>query len=791
MKDDNKVSTIIMNSKDPADDEVNLREMFEKFYFHRKWFVLSILLTLSIAFIYLIMVENKYAVSSTIFVDDKEIGGLSSELGAFEDLGILTNRKKISLINETGILESRTLIENVVKNLDINITYFRKGILKNTELYADNVPFKINFFLNDSALAKVDTVFSLSAVSKSEYILNNSDGDFVSKSLFGKNISTKIGQLNIIPLSLDRVQIGETIIVKIQPVSRVATSYNQKIKVSPEDKNSSLLILTLKDNIKERAIQILDNLVIQYNSDAINYKTKISKNTDKFIDDRIRDISMDLRNVDIGVENFKTKNKLTDLDIQTGLDLNTSSEIQSKILDLNAQINLVDFISEHIENNEESLIPANLGLEDAATNENTSIYNRLLLERNRIIENSSKLNPTVVNLEAQINSLRMSIKQSLTNLRSSLTFSLREARSIESQINAKRNVAPQQEREFQDIKRKQLIIESLYLYLLQKKEENAISLGIPTPNAKIIDKAGGSDIPVSPKRFLVLIISVIIGFIFPAVLITIQQIFDNKFHTREDVEKEVKAPLIGDIPRLNSRNKILIGDHQLNNTIAESFRLLRTNVNFMLSGAEDKAKSIFITSSVSGEGKTFVSMNLATSLALLNKKVLLIEADIRKPNIKDYLEVQSSMGLSHFLMDKNLKISDVVFKNDDYNFDILESGVIPPNPAELLLNGRFEEIMSFAKDNYDYVIVDTAPVNMVTDTLLFGNGADLFIYVVRANYLDKRLLKVPNLLFDEKRLPNMTILVNDINLDKRGYGYGYSIEEETTWYRRIIKNFSF
>jgi capsular exopolysaccharide synthesis family protein len=370
-----------------------------------------------------------------------------------------------------------------------------------------------------------------------------------------------------------------------------------------------------------------------------------------------------------------------------------------------------------------------------------------------------------------------------------LVFSLGEARNQEYKLDTKRQNAPKQEREFQDIKRKQQIVETLYLYLLEKREENAISLGIPVPNAKIVDKADGSDTPVSPKGMLTYIIAGLLGFFLPAIFISIQSLLDNKIHTREDVEEVVKAPILGDIPSTKSKNKVIIDD-QNNSNIAESYRLLRTNINFMLSGVHEGAKNIFVTSTISAEGKTFVSINLAASLALLNKKVLLIGADIRKPKINEYLKTSSKIGLTHFLMDDSLKVSDVISHNKENKFDILESGVIPPNPSELLLNGRFDDVLTYGKKHYDYIIVDTAPVNLVTDTLLLSHYADLFIYVVRANYLDKRLLKVPKLMYEEKRLPNMSVLINDLNFEKNtygyGYGYGYGKEMKKPWYKKLI-----
>lgn len=793
MKEENKIQTIFVDNQDDSNDEINIREVLEKYSYHWKWFLGSLIVALFLAFFYLHTTQNQYKVSATIFIDDKDSGGLSTELSAFEDLGIMTGGPKKSVINETGVLKSRTLMQNVIKDLNLYITYYKPKTFMNFELYNGDVPFQVNFLEEDIISSKLDTSFIVVQKSKNRYLLKDIEGNLMKEAAFGDTVKVGFGKLDLKRNTEENTFIGEDILVKIKPIKPIAEGYRMKINIEEEAKKSSLLILSLTDKVKRKGQDVLDNLIYQYNQDAIAYKTLISENTDKFINDRIKDISADLFEVDKGVEDFKTKNNLTDIEFEASLNLQSNSAIETRIVELSSQIKLVNYIQKHMDNNKDDLIPANLGLKDASTSQNTMEYNRLLLERNRIFSSSSKLNPTVIKLDAQIATLRQSIKQSLINLKSSLTFSLNEARSQASKLNTKRQNAPKQEREFQDIKRKQEIVETLYLYLLKKREENAISLGIPVPNAKIVDKADGSNIPVAPKKMLIYLAAMAVGILLPMAVITIKSLLDNKVHTREDVEALVKAPIIGDIPSSNSKKNIVINE-QDNSIIAESFRMLRTNINFMLANKHSEAKTIFVTSTVGAEGKTFVTINLAASLALLNKKVLLIGADIRKPKINEYLEMETKIGLTHFLMDNELKISDIIVRNSEFNFDVLGSGEIPPNPSELLLNGEFEKILTYSKTHYDYVIVDTAPVNLVTDTLLLGHYADLSLYVIRANYLDKRLLKIPKLMYEEKRLPNMCILINDLNYEKNtyGYSYGYNNQEELPWYKKLynkqIKN---
>lgn len=571
---------------------------------------------------------------------------------------------------------------------------------------------------------------------------------------------------------------GEIFVVQIRPLESVVNGFQGRINVEPETKNSSLLILSLTDPVKRKSEKILNKLIDEYNNDAIAYKSLITENTDTFINERIDDISSDLTNVDKFVEQFKTTNQLTDIEYEANLILDSNSKLEKNIVELNSQLKLIDYVIQYMSLNKNDLIPENLGLKDAKASQNTIIYNRLILERNRILKNSSEINPTIINLDEQISTLRESTLQSLSNLKSSILFSLDEAEKQANSINRKRFLAPKQEREFQDIKRRQQIIETLYLYLLKKREENAISIGVPVPNAKIIDKANGSDRPVSPRKVVIVTVGILIGILIPMLIISIINYFDNKIHASEDIEKIVRAPMLGEVPKTKSKEVYLTLSHQ-NNPVAEALRLIRTNLNFMFSGNDDNyGKNIFITSTIGGEGKSFISINLATSLASSNSSVLLIEADLRKPKLKKYVNKKSSLGLSNYLAGKIPSIEDLIVHLEVPNFDIVFGGEIPPNPADLLSNGKVNQLLDYGKKNYDYVLIDTPPISLVTDTLLLSEFADLFIYVIRADHMDKSLLKVPQKLYESKRLGNMAIVINSTENKRRGYGYGYGNQIE-------------
>lgn len=753
-----------------TDDTINLREEIEKYVFHWKWFVLGVVIALVVAFLYLRYTPNQYEVATTILINDKDNGGLASELSVFQDLGITGNATS-SLDNEIELLKSRRLMERVVKHLGINVTYFKQGRVKTSEIFNKYGPIKINFFSKDSVFYAMDTTFTVEVVSPTSLILKNKEGNKVASKNFGENISTNLGDITITPVNDNTLKKGGEIIVKISPLKSVISTYLNKINIQPVNKKSSVIKLSLKDPVKAKAVVILNDLVKQYNDDAVKDKSLVAKNTNEFINKRLEIITKDLANVDKGVQDFKTKNQITDVTSEASLVTEANTDIDKKIVAISTQIKLAEYVIEFVADNSAELIPANLGFSNASVGDNTLKYNELILERNRILQSSSKLNPVIINLNSQIAQLKTSITQSLYNLKKSLSISLADLKKQENLLKTKIQSVPKQERLFTNIKRQQQIIETLYLYLLQKREENAITLAVTAPNSKIIDTAYGSSVPVSPKRKIVYLAALLLGVIIPFGIIYIILLLDNKVHNRKDVEKVVKAPVLGDIPKSKTDKKVVVSDTDRSST-AESFRLLRTNINFMLAAKKETSKSIFVTSTLAGEGKTFIAINLASVLALSSKKVLLIGADIRKPKIIDYLELKGGKGLTHFLMDTSLKVTDVIEEIKGFEFDMIHSGIIAPNPSELLMNGRFNEIMDYGKQHYDYVIVDTAPVNLVTDTLLLSDLSDLFIYVVRANYLDKRLLEVPKIMFNEKRLPNMALLINDADYEK-GYGYGY------------------
>ena len=761
----------IINSQEDhhSKDRIDLRDILKKYSYHWKTFLVGVFAALILAFAYLEFATYKYEVSSTILINDEDNdGGSTSEISVFQDLGLFAG-PKTSLDTEIGILKSKTLIERVVKDLGLNINYFVKKGLMHEEIYKNQIPFKIHFFSNDQDLNNLNSSFTIKSISNSEYDLFNSEGDKISTGLYGERTSCKFGDIIVIPNQVSQKETDNNeVLIKINPLEEVAIAFKKRIEITPDNPKSNLLILKLKDPIKLKAREILDSLVSYYNQDAINYKNLIAKNTNEFLNSRIDDVLVELTGLDQGVETYKAENKLSNIDYESNITLASNASISKQIVELNSQIKLVDYLINYMKSNTDELIPDNLGLLNDNTNQNVIKHNNLLLDRNRLLKGANSQNPIIVGLNDQIKSLRESIDRSLINQRSSLTIALNEARRQENKLDSRLTSAPKKEKELNVINRQKNIIETLYLYLLQKREENSISSAVTAPYAIVIDKAYGSNIPVAPRKIIVLITSLLLGFLIPALILTLRGLFDNKIHTYEEVETIFKAPLIGDIPKTKLKKGIISLEDKKSSHVLEAFRLLRTNITHLLSDENKKCSTIFITSTTNEEGKTFITSNLASSFSLLNKKVLLIEANIRDPKIKSFLNLKTEKGLFHFLTEKNLEVIDVIKHYEKHGFDVIEAGVSNSKSSELLSNGRFEEILKYANHNYDYVLIDTPAVNTDSDTLMLAHHANMFLYVIRATSLTERMLNVPKKLFENERLPNMNILMNDTDYDKMG-----------------------
>ena len=519
----------------------------------------------------------------------------------------------------------------------------------------------------------------------------------------------------------------------------------------------------------------INQLLEMYNRNTNNDKNEIAQKTAEFIDERISIISKELGSTEADLETFKRDAGITDLTSEAQIALAGNAEYEKKSVENRTQISLVNDLRKYLRGNEYEVLPSNVGLQDAALIGAIERYNEMLVERKRLLRTSTENNPAIVNLDTSIRAMKANVQATLEGTLQGLMITKSNLDREASRYSRRISNAPGQERAYVSIARQQEIKAGLYLMLLQKREENAIALAATANNAKIIDEAIADDTPVSPKRSMIYLIALVLGVGIPVGIIYLIELTKFKIEGRADVEKLTSVPIIGDIPltdEKNDKNGSIAVFENKNNLMSETFRNIRTNLQFML---DNDQKVILVTSTVSGEGKSFVSSNLAISLSLLGKKVVIVGLDIRKPGLNKVFSLSNKeKGITQYLSNPETDLMELVQPSDiNKNLFILPGGAVPPNPTELLARNGLDKAIEILKQNFDYVIMDTAPIGMVTDTLLIGRVADLSVYVCRADYTHKAEYTLINELSHEQKLPNLCTIINGVDLKKRKYGYYY------------------
>ena len=556
---------------------------------------------------------------------------------------------------------------------------------------------------------------------------------------------------------------------------RVARDYCNSLSIAPTSKTTSVAVISLKNSSLQRGQDFINQLLEMYNRNTNNDKNEIAQKTAEFIDERIGIISKELGSTEANLESFKRDAGITDLTSEAQIALAGNAEYEKKSVENRTQISLVNDLRKYLRGNEYEVLPSNVGLQDAALIGAIERYNEMLIERKRLLRTSTENNPTIVNLDTSIRAMKANVQATLEGTLQGLMITKESLDREASRYSRRISNAPGQERAYVSIARQQEIKAGLYLMLLQKREENAIALAATANNAKIIDEAIADDIPVSPKRPMIYLIALVLGVGIPVGIIYLVELTKFKIEGRADVEKLTSVPVVGDIPltdEKNDKNGSIAVFENKNNLMSETFRNIRTNLQFML---DNDQKVILVTSTVSGEGKSFVSSNLAISLSLLGKKVVIVGLDIRKPGLNKVFQLSNKeRGITQYLSNPETDLMELVQPSDvNKNLFILPGGTVPPNPTELLARNGLDRAIETLKKNFDYVILDTAPIGMVTDTLLIGRVADLSVYVCRADYTHKAEYTLINELSFEKKLPNLCTVINGVDLKKRKYGYYY------------------
>lgn len=759
-------------------DRNKFKEVIFTYLSYWKWFVLSIFIAVSAGFLfYRYQVPQFVASASVLFRDDQSSSGvLADELAVFEDLGVIS--KKHNLENEIEILHSRSLVTRVVKDLDLNVNYFTFGRPIFHQKYED-APLTLNR-ISDEAEDDFFGTWIVEPISVDRYTLQrNESSNKIGEFAFGDTIKLQDNAFWVLNKTgfFSPSLLNKPYRISIIPIETAVNYYLAAMKIETVGKSSSVISITVKDALPQKAIDFINNLIVQLNEEAIMDKNLISKNTSDFIADRIDYITNELDDVEGEVENYKQNRKLTDLSSEAKSYLEQSNTIEAEIVKVGSELKLLTMLEEDFElkYQKDEVIPSNLGFQAEGLNDQINAFNKLIVEKQKLQYYSGERNPVIIGLNQEIASARSTLMSSLKRVKSTYQIKFNELSEQSNKVIDKISKVPEFERQYRNIYRQQQIKEELYLYLLQKREESNLAQAITVANAKIIDDAYSTGNPVNPGRKIYLIFSVIIGFILPIVIVNIYSLFDTKVHGKLDIDF-LKLPFLGEIPLAKEDKTIYVSDKD-RGSVAEAFRMLRTNVEFICENQKDKAKLIFVTSTISKEGKSFMSINLAASFGLLGKRVLLLGTDLRHPKIADYLNLSTpNKGLVNLLTKEEIALQDVVIPKSvsGYPFDILQSGPVPPNPSEILMRKGVKEVFENLKLSYDYIIADTAPVGIVADTLLISHLADATLFVVRADYLDKRALKIIDSMNKDKRFVNLALILNGQDFAKsRNYGYGY------------------
>lgn len=783
------------------EEEIDLREQLEIYLQKWPWFLLGIIICLLGAFLYLRYTTPVYNTVATIIIKDEENQGLTGGIQDFADMGLLSGMSTSSIENEIGILKSKRLLTNVGRKLQLHVRVLDEDDVLTSELYAQS-PFNVQILEYEESKLEDLGFFYVNILNEENFTISNPEIDFSKKAAFGDKLEMPFGTVIFIPnFEAGEEYLNETLLVTFGNLDRVIAGYRERLQVNLTDENSTLIELSLEDPVKQKAQDILNSLVYQYNQEAIEDKNQVSLNTANFIEDRLAIISAELDSVETGKEQFKTENQITDIQAESQLFIENASEFRKEQLEVETQLELTNSMIEYLKNDDEGrLLPANLGFSEESLVTAIQSYNQLVLERNRILSSSTERNPVIINLNNQLEQIRASVMQSLLNLRNSLLISKEDLRQREIAINAQIADVPATEKQFRSIQRQQNIKEALYLFLLQKREETSLALAATAPKAKIVDRAYSTPEPVSPKVKIVLLAALILGILIPFLIIYIRNLLNNKVRNRGDIEKETKQiPIVGEIPRIQRNQKELIEDHD-RSVLAESFRILHTNLQYLLVNSDTKAgggNTIFITSTIKGEGKTFVAFNLAVTLAQAEKRVLIVGADLRNPQLQRYESgMRENLGVSDYLVNNDLDLQSLIHKSKLHKrLDILVSGSIPPNPSELWRQEKTANLFATLEQMYDYVIVDTAPAMVVTDTFLINKYADLTLYLVRAGYTQKKLLNFSVEAKKQGKIHDVGYVLNDVEATQFGYGnkYGYYYaygEEQDSFWKKIKKKFN-
>lgn len=760
------------NSSNKNDQGLNIVDLFMYLASQWKWFLLSILICGGIAWYNYARAPLVYFRSATVIIKDPSNKASTSGLDRFDNF-----INKVNVANEILQFRSKKLMREVVQRVHADVSYQIKDGLRSNELYnespvlvslPDALPeqsFSFTMTLKDAKTVTLSDFSGIEAKPSYEVALNDT--------------VAIIEGMNVVVTATNYLRdswLNTPIRVQKLPVESMVNYYKNALGIQQEEEEASILTLALKDSSPARAEDVLNTLITVYNEEAIKEKNQVAVNTANFINERLIIIERELGNVESNLESFKQRNQIVDIASSAGMYMTESQKYNADAMELETQLRLANFIKDYLTDpsKETDLIPSNTGISDMNIENQISLYNAAKLKRDHLIDDSSVNNPVVQELNNSLRAMKQSIIRAVDNMIVSLNVKRNDAQNREMRAQDRVTAIPTKERQMLSIERQQKIKEALYLFLLNKREENALSQAMADNNARVIDGAEGSNAPISPNRNRILLLGLLVGIALPGVVCLAILFMDTRVHGRKDIEGATSVPYLGEIPldkeaMKDHRKKVMAVKEQGDDIVSEAFRILRTNMAF-LSKKDKPAQVITFTSFNIGAGKTFIARNLSMSLAYMKKRVVMVDLDVRKGTLSRHFG-HYHVGVTNYLSDNTVKVDDIIQHQE--GFDLIPAGILAPNPAELLMDNRLDELMNELRTRYDYIIADNVPVGLIADATIANRIADLTIFVVRAGKLDRRQLPDIEKLYQEKKLKNMALVLNGANPERHGYGYSY------------------
>lgn len=752
---------------------INIKEELLRYYAFWPIFLTSIFIFIAIAYVYLRYADYKFESSAKIEIIDKS---QDSEM-ALPTAMTIFNRSMINLENETGVLSSHSLHKKVVSSLNYNVKYFKMGLIKTSEKHKSELfkNYKIDFNIDLDTITNQTSFHLFVNDSKLNIQMFNKNDSFIKEYSF-ENLSTYNKKHNL-PFDIEIEENNtnnEQRIIRFLPIDESIETFKKLVQISPTGQESDQLDLKMKYPNKKICDEYLNTLISEFDKDGITDRQLEYKRTIDFVDTRSVFLRDELQKIELSKQEFKEKNNLTDIKVDANVNINQRYAYDSDLFNAQSQRDLIKLLNEALNENNYQLMPLNIGLENSEINTLISEYNLMIKERDKYLIGAGLNNAYVKNLEKQIMDFSSNIQKSIENYKNSLDITINNLNSKEREYASRYKSIPENEKILRSIERELEIKESLFLLLLQKKEEAAINFAVVKPSIKVIDYARSLDYPVSPNKFIIYTASIFLGLFLPFLALYIFFITDSKIHNRDDISSRLSIPIIGEIPHVEDVKKTnTILKSTSRDPLAESIRMIIANLNFILFNKKTLNNTILVTSSIKGEGKTIVSTNIASVLSSKFDKILLIGADLRNPQIHKFLKIEKNIkGLSDYIHRNDLDWKKLLLKHE--NLDVLLSGTIPPNPTELLSSTKFSNFIEEVKKFYDYVVIDSAPCVLVSDTFEISKHIDTTIYVLRSNFSEFKLCNFIKECKDEGKLSNINLVLNAVGNSKLyGYSYGY------------------